>query len=230
MPLLRTCRLPFNIYREIQEELDKDSSVPLMSLPNLTNTNHLRTLTIGMHTSRFLERLLSCIPFIESLSIGVNDPWINEGDSFDINSLPAAIDGRHLLYLSRLSINCANNISFHRIIALLSSVFGQLTISHLSIKLEVFTLNSGPLIISGDIIQQLCIDRLKPSATYILNLLLYVQYDLEEKIIFNSFSKCPFTNRQQPRVFIQERDNFDIRHNYHCFMTWKNLVKRQLMQ
>jgi len=57
-----------------------------MSLPNLSNTNHLRLLTIGMHTSRFLQRLLSCIPFIETLSIGVEDPWIDVKDNFDIKS------------------------------------------------------------------------------------------------------------------------------------------------
>ncbi len=107
---------------------------------------------------------------------------------------------------------------YHLFIALLSSVFGQL--SHLSLKLDACTLNSGPLSISGDVIQQSCIDRLKPSATYSLNLYLNVEYDLEEKIIFNSFLKYPFTNRQQPRVFIQECDNFDIGSDYHCFMVY----------
>jgi len=55
-----------------------------MSLPNVLNTNHLRTLTIGMNTSYFVERLLSRIPFIENLSIGVKDPMMNENDNFDI--------------------------------------------------------------------------------------------------------------------------------------------------
>ncbi|CAF3269438.1 unnamed protein product, partial [Rotaria sp. Silwood2] len=97
--------------------------------------------------------------------------------------LPATIDPHLLQYISRLRINCLNNISFHRIIALLSSIFSQLC--HLSLKLEADTLISGSLIISGDIIQQLCMDRLKPMATYSLNLLLYVENDLEEKKIFN---------------------------------------------
>ncbi|CAF3059767.1 unnamed protein product, partial [Rotaria sp. Silwood2] len=43
-----------------------------MSLPNLSNTMYLRTLTINMNTSYFLKRLLSRIPFIENLSLGVN--------------------------------------------------------------------------------------------------------------------------------------------------------------
>ncbi|CAF5206340.1 unnamed protein product, partial [Rotaria magnacalcarata] len=47
---------------------------------------------------------------------------------------------------ARLCIVCSNNISFHRIIALLSSVFDQL--SHLTLKFEVYTLTSGPLVIS----------------------------------------------------------------------------------
>ncbi|CAM4959266.1 unnamed protein product [Rotaria socialis] len=107
--------------------------------------------------------LLKCIPFIENLSFGVDDPWINWSEHFDINLLPAPIDSHHLLYLSRLRIACNNNISFHRIVALLSTVFGQL--NHLTLQFEVDTLPSGPLVISGDTIQRLCIDRLKPSTT-----------------------------------------------------------------
>ena len=58
-----------------------------MILPNLSNTTHLRTLTIGMHTSCFIERLIKYIPFIENLSIGVNDRSINENnENFDIKS------------------------------------------------------------------------------------------------------------------------------------------------
>jgi len=83
-------------------------------------------------------------------------------------------------------------------------VFGQLC--HFSLKLEAFTSISDPLIISGDIIQQLCIDRLQPMATYILNLLLYATVTFEEKIIFNSFFKVPFIERQRSRIFIQELD------------------------
>jgi hypothetical protein len=56
-----------------------------MSLPNLSDTTHLRTLTIGMNTSYFLKHLLSRIPFIENLSLGVNDEEVNENDRFNIN-------------------------------------------------------------------------------------------------------------------------------------------------
>jgi hypothetical protein len=45
-----------------------------MALPNVSDTNHRRTLTIGIHTSRFLERLLSCIPLIQNFSVGISDP------------------------------------------------------------------------------------------------------------------------------------------------------------
>ncbi|CAF1410271.1 unnamed protein product [Rotaria sordida] len=186
-----------------------------ITLPNLLNTKHLRTLTIGIHTSHFLERLLLCIPFIENLSFSVNDRDSDEYDTHDTILLPTGIDINHLRYLSRLRINCMNSISFHRIIALLSSVFGQLC--RLSLILEAFTSISDPLIISGDIIQQLCIDRLQPTATYILNLLLYVLDDIEEKIIFNSFFKVPFIHRQLPRVFIQELDDRDFGSIYHSF-------------
>ncbi|CAF4282728.1 unnamed protein product [Rotaria socialis] len=132
--------------------------------------------------------------------------------------LRTTIDAHLLRYLSRLRINCMNNISFHRIIALLSSVFGQLC--RLSLKSEAFTSISDPLMISGDIIQQLCIDRLRPTATCILNLLLYITGDFEEKIIFNSFFKVPFIHRQRPRVFIQEFDDQDAGSTYHCFRVY----------
>jgi hypothetical protein len=39
-----------------------------------------RILTIGIHTPRFLERLLLCIPFIENLSFGIKDRDISEND------------------------------------------------------------------------------------------------------------------------------------------------------
>ena len=43
-----------------------------MILPNLSNSNQLRTLTLGVHTLRFIERLLSRISSIENLSIGIS--------------------------------------------------------------------------------------------------------------------------------------------------------------
>ena len=86
MPLLRICRLLFNHNYEVVNQLGKFSLKKQMILPNLSNTIHLRKLTIGMHTSIFIERLLRCIPFIENLSFGVNDPWINENEDFDMNS------------------------------------------------------------------------------------------------------------------------------------------------
>ncbi|CAF3359636.1 unnamed protein product, partial [Rotaria sp. Silwood2] len=178
---LTNCRLPSNVCYTNSYKLDKSSAVSMMSLPNLLNTTHLCRLTIGMHTSHFLEHLISCIPFIENLSISVKDLLMNDNNSFNVNA-------------------------FHRTIALLSFVFGQL--NHLSVKLVAIMKISSPLVISGDLIQQSCIDRLKPLATYNLNLELDVSNDLEEKIIFNSFFNVPFTNRQRPRVFIQERGNY----------------------
>ncbi|CAF3839192.1 unnamed protein product [Rotaria sp. Silwood1] len=200
MPLLRICRLSFNHNDGNVNQIETYLLRYHMTLPNLLNTNHLRALTIGIHTSHFLKRLLLCIPLIENLSFGIRDRDISENDVHDRITLPATIDAHLLQYLSRLRIHCLNNISFHRTIALLSSIFCQLC--HLSLKLEANTLISGSSIISGDIIQQLCIDRLKPMATYSLNLLLYVEHDLEEKIIFNSFFQVAFTRRQKPRVFI----------------------------
>ena len=111
-------------------------------------------------------------------------------------------------------MSCMNSISFHRTIALLSSVFGQLC--RFSLELEAFSSITDPLIISGDIIQQLCIDRLQSTATYSLNLLLYTADDFE-KINFNSFFKVPFIHRQQPKVFILEIDSQDVGARYHCF-------------
>ena len=96
--------------------------------------------------------------------------------------LPSPVDISHVRHLSRLHINCMDNISFHRSVALLSSIFGE--IDHLSLKLNAFTLVSGPLIISGDVIEKCCIDRLKASATYSLHLFLHVLNDLEGKKSF----------------------------------------------
>ncbi|CAF4700376.1 unnamed protein product [Rotaria socialis] len=139
----------------------------------------------------YLAKVCSRLPFLMSCRLpfniyhgyvnplGKDDPWINWSEHFDINLLPAPIDSHHLLYLSRLRIACNNNISFHRIVALLSTVFGQL--NHLTLQFEVDTLPSGPLVISGDTIQRLCIDRLKPSTTYTLKLLFYAECDWGEK-------------------------------------------------
>ena len=93
-------------------------------------------------------------------------------------------------------------------IALFSSVFGQL--SDLSLKLRASTFISGPLSISGDTIQQLCIDRLKPWATSALDLSFSVANDLEKKVLYNGFFKVPFVHRKRPKIYIQERDNEDI--------------------
>ncbi|CAF1310206.1 unnamed protein product [Rotaria sordida] len=195
MPLLKICRLPFNHDDGNVNKIENYSLKYQITLPNLLSRNHLRTLTIGIHTSRFIERLLLSIPFIENLSFGIKDKDINENDdAHDKITLPAGSDA-HLEYLSRLRIHCLNSISFHRTIALLSSVL-------------------------SDIIQELCIDRLKPMATYSLSLLLYVEDDLEEKIIFNSFFKVPFIHRQSPRVFIQEYNDSDISDTNHCFMVY----------
>ncbi|CAF4880022.1 unnamed protein product, partial [Rotaria socialis] len=139
----------------------------------------------------YLAKVCSRLPFLMSCRLpfniyhgyvnplGKDDPWISWSEHFDINLLPAPIDSHHLLYLSRLRIACNNNISFHRIVALLSTVFGQL--NHLTLQFEVDTLPSGPLVISGDTIQRLCIDRLKPSTTYTLKLLFYAECDWGEK-------------------------------------------------
>ena len=55
-----------------------------MTLPKVSDTNQLRILTIGIHRSDFLERLLSCIPFIQNFSVGILDPEINQRDEHDL--------------------------------------------------------------------------------------------------------------------------------------------------
>ncbi|CAF4486922.1 unnamed protein product, partial [Rotaria sp. Silwood2] len=168
LPNLRTCRLPFDFCPTQRYHLPEFSAPPLMTLPNLSSTVYLHTLTTGVNTIRFLERLVTCIPSIQNLSVGVQDSIVFDNDEFDLIPLPAAVDGFLLPRLSRLSMNCMDKRSFHRAVALLSSVFIQLT--HLSLKLFACTSISGPLFISGDTIQKLCIDRLKTSFTYTLNL------------------------------------------------------------
>jgi hypothetical protein len=54
-----------------------------MTLPKLSNTIPLRRLTIGVNTSKFLQRLLGCIPSIENLSVGIQDEEINNDEQFD---------------------------------------------------------------------------------------------------------------------------------------------------
>ncbi|CAF3769531.1 unnamed protein product [Rotaria sordida] len=152
LPRLTICRLPFDICTKERNELGKYSTIIEISLPNILNTTHLRRLTIGMNTSYFLERLLLLIPFIEHLSIGVKDPDIKENDRINIIRLPVAVQPDRLLYLSRLSIDCANNNSFHRAISLLSSVFNRIT--HFSLKFEGYSYLSDPLIISVPFINQ----------------------------------------------------------------------------
>ncbi|UJR32547.1 hypothetical protein I4U23_020009 [Adineta vaga] len=216
MPFLKTCRLPFNYDDRRMDSIGNYSLKYEIVLSNLLNLNQLRTLTIGIHTSQFLERLLLCIPFIENLSFTIRDRDNHENDNKI--TLPVTINAHHLRYLSLLSMYCLDSISFHRMVTLLSSVFGQL--DHLALKLEVCMLISDPLIISGDMIQQLCIDHLKPMATYSLSLLLNVENDLQDKFVFNSFLKVPFIDRQRPRFFVQKYKNYGISHTCHSFMIY----------
>jgi hypothetical protein len=77
LPFLRNCRLPFNYCRASRNQLPEWLLPPLMTLPNLYDTIHLRRLTTGINTSAFLERLLECIPFIENLTVQVYDGPVN---------------------------------------------------------------------------------------------------------------------------------------------------------
>ncbi len=54
-----------------------------MTLPKLSNTIHLRTLTTDINTSKFLQYLLECIPFIENLSVCIRGEEINNDQRFD---------------------------------------------------------------------------------------------------------------------------------------------------
>jgi hypothetical protein len=128
------------------------------------------------------------------------------------------IDRQYLLHLLRLRIHSINEISFHRSMTLFSSVLGQLT--HFSLKLEVYFATVPEWIISGDTIQQLCIDRLNSWTKYSLNLLLYVKNDFNERFIYKSFFKVPFTHRQEPKVFLQEYHDCDIRQNEYSFLVY----------
>jgi hypothetical protein len=83
MPLLRICRLPFDYKNDNVNQIEIYSLKSHMILSSLLNTNHLRNLTIGVHTSHFLERLLLCIPLIENLSFGIKDQDIHENDEHD---------------------------------------------------------------------------------------------------------------------------------------------------
>ncbi|CAF4102584.1 unnamed protein product [Rotaria sp. Silwood2] len=218
LPDLTICRLPFDFCPRIRKKLPKSSFPPLMTLPKLSNTNHLHSLVMGINTSTFLQHLLKCIPSIKNLSVGIQDEEINHDNNFDIHTLPTPVDAHLLRQLSRLTLNCIDEISFHRTIELFSSVFGQLI--HLSLKLIAYSSVFDPLIISGDTIQKLCIDRLNSLATFALNLTFSISNDMNNKVIYNSFVNAPFTNLQRPKVFI--RNDFFISNGYdkYCFVVY----------
>ncbi|CAF3314427.1 unnamed protein product [Rotaria sp. Silwood2] len=208
LPALTICRLPFDFCRRSREQLPKYSAPSLMTLPKLSDTNHLRTLTIGINTSAFLERLLKCIPFIENLSVGIQDEELCNENKFDTQTLAVAVDARFLCRLSRLSLTCMNTISFYRTMALLVSVLGQLR--HLSLKLDIDAKLPDSLVISGDTIQRLCIDRLNPLATFTLNIMAIINNDMKDKMILNSYFKAPFANRQRPKIRSLYMDDFTL--------------------
>ncbi|CAF4328275.1 unnamed protein product [Rotaria socialis] len=155
LSVLTICRLQFNFPRSNPSQLSRDSAPSRMTLPNISNTIYLHTLTTGINTLHFLQRLLERIHFIENLSLDIQD-----SDIYD------------------------------------------------------------PLIISGDIIQQLCIDRLKPSAKYTLNLSIGVWNDMKNNTIFNSFLETSFSRRERPRVFIQEQDSWNIAYDVRRFVVY----------
>ena len=132
--------------------------------------------------------------------------------------MPFFDDARLLRNLVRLRVNCLNTMSFHRTIVLLSCVLNQLI--YFSLKLNSYTSIYDPFSISGKVIQQTCIDRLKPSASYALDLSFNVEKDWKEKEIYNSFVKAPFFRRSKPKVIIQERNNWGIGRDYHCFILY----------
>jgi hypothetical protein len=80
LPLLKICRLPFDYDNNNVNQIESSSLEYKITLQNFLNTNYLRTLTIGIHTSHFLAHLLLCIPFIENLSFGIKDRDSNEYD------------------------------------------------------------------------------------------------------------------------------------------------------
>ncbi|CAF3162989.1 unnamed protein product [Rotaria sp. Silwood2] len=208
LPTLTICRLPFDFCRRTRQQLPKYSALSLMTLPKLSDTNHLRTLTIGINTSVFLERLLKCIPFIENLSVGIEDEELPNDNQFDTQTLTVTVDARLLCRLSRISLTCMNAISFYRTIAFLVPVFGQL--KHLSLKLDIYAQVPDSVVISGDTIQRLCIDRLNPLATFTLNISAIIKNDIKDKVILNSYLKAPFVNQQQPKVVVHDNVTMNI--------------------
>lgn len=74
--------------------------------------------------------------------------------------------------------------------------------------------------ISGDTIQQLCNNQLKPYAYYALNLCYHVKNYVEEKKIYKTFEKALFVHRENPRVYFRERDTFYYGVGSHCFMIY----------
>ncbi|CAF4528755.1 unnamed protein product [Rotaria sp. Silwood2] len=84
LPNLTNCRLSCNFCPRTHKALPTSSTPHLMTLPNLSNTNHLYSLVIGINTLAFLQRLLKCIPSIRNLSVGIQDEEINHENNFDI--------------------------------------------------------------------------------------------------------------------------------------------------
>ncbi|CAF0787438.1 unnamed protein product [Adineta ricciae] len=216
LPCLTVCQLPFDICDEKPDEVDQYSFMSQIYLPKITNTTHLRKLTIGMSTSYFLERLFTCIPLIENLSVGVKD--ISSKKKSLLSRKPSPVAAHFLPYLSKLSINCEDNHSFHHSMVLFSCVLNQL--SHFSLKLEEYAKIADPLIISYATLQQLCLNRLGASTIYDLNLFFCITNDVEQKQIFKTFINHCLVNQQQPKLIVQETNHCEIYDKQHSFIVY----------
>jgi hypothetical protein len=126
-------------------------------------------------------------------------------------SLPAAADANLVPQLRHLSVNVKGTGCLQRTNALLRNVFDQL--DHFSLKTKCRSLPLGddvPLLstISGYIIQEQCLDRLRVSATYELNLLVSAKGDREHRTTLESFARARFFTESgrdgRPSVVIRE--------------------------
>lgn len=99
---------------------------------------------------------------------------------------------------------------FYRIIALLAHVFKQIV--YLSLRIFAYCKqdeeNPYEPAITGQIIQEKCLNRLRGDATYNLYLNMTVEDDKQERTVIKSFLKSPFVKESgtgnRPLVVIRE--------------------------
>ena len=107
-----------------------------------------------------LERLSECIPFIENLSFVIYDKELKNENNLIFTRKLHTVISRNIIELKLFRLACAIDIR----------LLSHLLRLSLTCRLDIDPKMHDALVISSDIIQIVCIDRLKPLATFILSI------------------------------------------------------------